>query len=128
MVSYGVNSTVKPIMRIKALETRSGLSRDTVRFYERQGLITPPHRLDNGYRDYDEHTLAELKFIAAGREVGFTLAEIRTAIPHLKASPVHCPALLDSLHRRRQAIVEQMEQQRQQLLRLDQLILRFSAA
>ena len=35
---------------------------DTLRFYERSGLITPPRRLANGYRDYDEHTLAELKF------------------------------------------------------------------
>lgn len=115
-------------MQIKMLEARSGLPRDTLRFYERGGLVTAPRRLPNGYRDYDEHTLAELKFIAAAREVGFTLAEIKTAIPHLKAPPQRCLALLEGLRGRRQAVVEQMTLQRQQLRRLDQLIRRFSGA
>ena len=115
-------------MQIKMLEARSGLPRDTLRFYERSGLVTPPRRLANGYRDYDEHTLAELKFIAAAREVGFTLAEIKTAIPHLNLPPQRCRALLEGLRGRRQAVVEQMALQRQHLRRLDQLIRRFSGA
>ena len=114
-------------MRIKQLEARSGLSRDTLRFYERSGLITPPHRLANGYRDYDEHTIVELKFIAAAREVGFTLAETKTAIPHLKAPPKRCRALLEGLRGRRQALVAQMALHRRQLQRLDQLIQRFGS-
>lgn len=115
-------------MQIKGLEARSGLPRDTLRFYERSGLITPPRRLSNGYRDYDEHTLAELKFIAAAREVGFTLAEIKTAIPHLKAPPARCQALLEGLRGRRQAVLEQLASHRKQLRRLDQLIQRFGGA
>jgi DNA-binding transcriptional MerR regulator len=99
-------------MQIKLLEARSGLSRDTLRFYERSGLITPPRRLPNGYRDYDEHALAEIK----------------TAIPHLKAPPKRCRALLDGLRGRRMAVVEQIALQRQQLRRLDQLIRRFGGA
>jgi DNA-binding transcriptional MerR regulator len=112
-------------MQIKRLEARSGLTRDTLRFYERRGLITPPRRLPNGYRDYDEHTLAELKFIAAAREVGFTLAEIKTAVPHLKAPPKKCRELLEGLQRRRLAVGEQLALHRKQLRRLDQLIQRF---
>ena len=115
-------------MQIKLLEARSGLPRDTLRFYERSGLITPPRRLAHGYREYDEHTLAELKFIAAARDVGFTLADIKTAIPHLKAPPKRCRALLDGLRGRRRAVVEQIALHRQQLRRLDQLILRFGGA
>jgi DNA-binding transcriptional MerR regulator len=115
-------------MQIKSLEARSGLPRDTLRFYERSGLITPPRRLTNGYRDYDVHALAELKFIGAAREVGFTLAEIKTAIPHLKAPPKKCRALLEGLRGRRQAVIEQLALQRKQLRRLDQLIQRFSDA
>ncbi len=115
-------------MQIKLLETRSGLPRDTLRFYERTGLITAPRRLANGYRDYDEHTLAELRFIVTAREVGFTLAEIKTAIPHLKAPPKRCRALLDGLRQRRLAVTEQMALQRRQLKRLDQLIERFGGA
>jgi len=114
-------------MQIKSLEVRSGLSRDTLRFYERSGLVTPPRRMPNGYREYDEYTLAELKFIAAAREVGFTLAEIKTAIPHLKAPPKQCHALLEGLRGRRKAVIEQLAAHRSQLRRLDQLIQRFSA-
>jgi DNA-binding transcriptional MerR regulator len=115
-------------MQIKWLEAHSGLPRDTLRFYERTGLITPPRRLPNGYRDYDEHTLAELKFIAAARDVGFTLAEIKTAIPHLKAPPKQCRALLEGLRGRRQNVMKQLAMHRRQLRRLDQLIQRFSGA
>jgi DNA-binding transcriptional MerR regulator len=115
-------------MRIKQLEMRSGLTRDTLRFYERGGLVTPPRRSPNGYRDYDEHTLAELKFIAAAREVGFTLAEIKTAIPHLKAPPRECQALLEGLRARRQAVQEELDLHHRQLRRLDELIRRFGGA
>ena len=113
-------------MQIKTLEARSGLPRDTLRFYERSGLITQPRRLQNGYREYDEHTLAELKFISAAREVGFTLAEIKRAIPHLKAPADQCLDLLEGLLGRRQAVIEQIALSRRQLRRLDQLIKRFS--
>lgn len=113
-------------MQIKSLEARSGLTRDTLRFYERTGLITPPHRLPNGYREYDEHTLAELKFISAAREVGFTLNEIKTAIPHLKAPPSQCRELIEGLIRRRLTVIDELTLKRKQLQRLDQLIQRFS--
>jgi DNA-binding transcriptional MerR regulator len=115
-------------MRVKQLEARSGLTRDTLRFYERAGLVTPPRRSPNGYRDYDEHTLAELKFIAAAREVGFTLAEIKPAIAHLKAPPRQCRALLEGLRARRQAVQEQLGLHRKQLRRLDELIRQFGGA
>lgn len=95
-------------MQIKRLETRSGLPRETLRFYERSGLITTPRRLANGYRDCDEHTLAEIRFIVAAREVGFTPAGIKTAIPHLKAPPKQCRALLEGLRQRREAVVQQV--------------------
>ncbi len=111
-------------MLVKTVEQRSGLSRDTLRFYERYGLITPPARTQNGYRRYDEHTLVELRFIEAAREIGFTLAQIKEAIPKLKAPPAQCTALLDSLRQRRAEIEEQMAQEERQLQRIDQLLQR----
>jgi len=115
-------------MQIKELEERTGLSRDTVRFYERSGLITPPRRLHNGYRHYDELTLAELKFIAVARDVGFTLTEIKTAIPHLKVPPEKCQELVEKLHERQKAVREQIALHRRQLRRLDELVERFQGA
>lgn len=112
-------------MRIKELEQKSGLSRDTLRFYEKQGLISPPKRLANGYRDYDTHALTELHFIRTARSVGFTLEEIRPAIAKLRHPPEHCADLLAALQHRHQLIRAQISQQQQQLQRLAQLMVRF---
>lgn len=48
----------------------------TVRFYERRGLLPEPARAPNGYRVYDDTTLARLRFIRAAQTAGLTLAEI----------------------------------------------------
>ena len=112
-------------MRIKTLEQRSGFTRDTVRFYERNGLISTPRRQANSYRNYDEHTLAELRFIQAARELGFSLNEIKVAIPSLRETPRRCEALLQGLHARRRAIRDEITQRQHQLQRLDALITRF---
>ena len=53
-----------------------GLGAETVRFYERQGLIPPPARSPAGYRLYDADAIARLRFIGRAKTLGFTLAEI----------------------------------------------------
>jgi len=64
-------------MNIKELTETVGLSRDTIRFYEREGLISPPSRRANGYRDYDDKTVDQLNMITMAKELGFTLKEIK---------------------------------------------------
>lgn len=58
-------------MRISELERLSGLSRDTIRYYERIGLLASPPRSGNGYRSYDAHTADILKFIELAQQIGF---------------------------------------------------------
>ena len=50
---------------------------ETVRFYERQGLLEEPDRRASGYRQYDEGVVRRLQFIRRAKELGFTLKEIR---------------------------------------------------
>lgn len=66
-------------MRIGELAKATGLSRDTIRFYERQGLIEsqPGQSETNNYRDYPEHLVDILGFLAAAREAGMTVADLR---------------------------------------------------
>jgi MerR family copper efflux transcriptional regulator len=64
------------LMKIGELATLSGLSVDTIRFYEKQGLIPSPQRTDSNYRMYDEDTPRRLIFIRKARDLGFTLQEI----------------------------------------------------
>ena len=63
-------------MTIKELEERSGLERATIRFYEKEGLLSPK-RLDNGYRDYSEAELELLLRIRLLRDIHLPLDEIR---------------------------------------------------
>ncbi|KFN47068.1 hypothetical protein N787_01845 [Arenimonas metalli CF5-1] len=50
---------------------------ETIRYYERIGLLPGPVRTGNGYRVYGHHDVARLRFITRGRELGFSLSEIR---------------------------------------------------
>ena len=63
-------------MTIGRLAELSGVNVDTVRYYERQGLIPQPPRSSAGYREYGEADLERLRFIRRSKELGFTLAEI----------------------------------------------------
>ncbi len=62
-------------MKIQQVAEKTGLTSKTIRFYEQKGLITPPHRADNGYRDYSKQHVSELQMIRRARLVGFTLDE-----------------------------------------------------
>lgn len=66
-------------MRIGRLAESTGLSRDTIRYYERQGLIesSPGASRTNSYRDYGEDLVGTLGFIADAREAGFSIADLK---------------------------------------------------
>ena len=62
---------------IGKLAARAGVSIDTVRYYERSGLLTPHARLASGYRRYGELQVSRLRFIKRAQELGFSLKDIR---------------------------------------------------
>jgi len=64
-------------MRIGQLAEAMGLDTQTIRFYERQGLLEPPCRQNNGYRIYTERHAKRLAFIRRCRILDLSLAEIR---------------------------------------------------
>src|SRR5436190_1100574 len=59
---------------------------ETIRFYEREGLLPEPPRSSSGYRAFPEQTVRHLRFIRRAQELGFSLAEIREILA-LKADP-----------------------------------------
>lgn len=63
-------------MTIGRLAGRAGVGIDTIRYYERNGLLPPAERRPSGYREYREEDLARLRFIRRAKELGFSLAEI----------------------------------------------------
>jgi Zn(II)-responsive transcriptional regulator len=67
MSEYGIGQLAK----------RARVSIDTVRFYERNGLLAPARRLRSGYRRYGESQLKQLRFVRRAKALGFSLAAIR---------------------------------------------------
>ncbi len=64
-------------MKIGELAHRADVNIDTVRYYERQGLLPAPQRLVSGYRNYEQPDVARLRFVRRAKALGFTLVEIR---------------------------------------------------
>lgn len=64
-------------MKIGEFARRVGIPIDTVRYYERNGLLPPPARRASGYRDYHDSDIARLNFVLRAKALGFTLIEIR---------------------------------------------------
>lgn len=77
-------------MRIGELSRAAKLPTQTIRFYERKGLLPPPRRGTNGYRMYDGSVSARLEFIRSARAAGLTLAEIGSIIDLREEGDVPC--------------------------------------
>ena len=80
-------------MNISDIAQRTGLTAKTIRFYEEKGIISPPDRAENGYRQYHQLHVDELHLIRRSRLVGFTLDESRELLafsrdPHRRSADV----------------------------------------
>ena len=73
-------------LTIGQVAKRAGVGVETVRFYEREGLLEEPQRRPSGYRQFDEGIVARLRFIRRAKELGFTLKEIKELLS-LKLDP-----------------------------------------
>ncbi|GAB3384975.1 Cd(II)/Pb(II)-responsive transcriptional regulator [Massilia varians] len=85
-------------MKIGELADRSGCLVETIRYYERIGLLAPPERSANNYRAYNELHAERLLFIRHCRALDMTLDEIRTLLDFREAPGKNCEsvnALLD---------------------------------
>jgi DNA-binding transcriptional MerR regulator len=65
------------MLTIGKLAALAEISTDTLRYYEREGLIEPADRTGSGYRLYDEDSARRVRFIKQAQHCGFTLTEIR---------------------------------------------------
>jgi MerR family mercuric resistance operon transcriptional regulator len=59
---------------------QSGVTIETIRYYEREGIVPPPDRSASGRRLYDTAGIARLRFVKRCRDLGFPIAEIRTLL------------------------------------------------
>ena len=100
------------------LAERAGVNRETLRYYERRGLLEPVRRTAAGYRVYDEESASRLLFIKRAQGFGFTLEEIHNLLEMEPENPRSCNRvmkMLDSKLEELAARIRKMEHFHQQL-------------
>ena len=70
-------------MNIGELAKMTDVSTDTLRYYEKEGLLNAPLRKENGYRAYTKDHVERIRFIRGAQALGFSLTEIKKIIPQL---------------------------------------------
>lgn len=79
-------------MRTSELAGRVGVNAETLRYYERRGLLAAPPRTPGGYREYPVATVGLLRFIKRAQELGFTLDEVDELLHLDSGGPESCDA------------------------------------
>jgi DNA-binding transcriptional MerR regulator len=108
-------------MRIGELARQTGASTKTIRYYEDIGLLPPPEREPNGYRDYDESALERLRFIRDAQATGLTLTEIASILDLRGKGVATCHHVLNLLERHLEDLdrhIAKLKKTRKQLVAL----------
>jgi len=77
-------------MKISNAAAASGCHLETIRYYERINLMPSPGRTAGGYREYSEADVDRLRFISRGRDLGFSLEEIRSLLRLAQDPDISC--------------------------------------
>ena len=105
---------------IGELAERAGVNRETLRYYERRGLLKPARRTASGYRVYDRESAARLLFIKRAQAFGFSLEEIRDLLGMKPENPRSCNRVMNMLDGKIEESTErirEMQRFRRQLTR-----------
>ena len=105
-------------MTIGRLAHRTGVSVDTLRFYERKGLIVRPRRMLSGYRNYSDDAVDRLRFVKDAKGLGFSLREIQELLLLGVKSTRECGPIT----RKAEAKLSQMTEEIARLQRLRRML------
>ena len=114
--------TMKPLT-IGQVARQAGVGVETVRFYERQGLLEEPSRRESGYRQYPGDVVARLRFIKRAKELGFSLKEVKELLA-LRVNPAITCA---EVKRQAEAKIADIEGKIASLLRMKKVLVRLTA-
>ncbi|WP_374601995.1 helix-turn-helix domain-containing protein [Arenimonas sp.] len=103
-------------MKIGEAAAVSGCHLETIRYYERIGLLPRPSRTGSGYRAYSAEDVARIRFISRGRELGFSLDEIRSLLRLTEDPELSCEQV-DSLARHHLAEIQARQKELRRIAR-----------
>jgi MerR family mercuric resistance operon transcriptional regulator len=111
-------------LSIGQVARRAGVGIDTIRFYEREGILERPPRRVSGYRQYSEEVVRRIRFIQRAKLLGFSLKEITELLALRVGGPTSCEqvkeATLTKLDQVERKLVE-LERMRRALLQVASL-------
>ena len=111
------------ILSIGQVARRAGVGVETVRFYEREGLLEEPPRRASGYRQYSEQAVTRLHFIKRAQKLGFSLKEITELLLLRVDAQTSC----DEVKQRTEAKLAEVERKLIELQRMRQALLQVAA-
>lgn len=115
-------------MRIQEFSQQTGLPAKTIRYYESIGILRPPQRLPNGYRQYNEQDLERARFVAGARSLELSLDEILELLAMQDHREAPCRTMLNQIKHKADQIAERivlLQQMEQDLRKLYKLGLTF---
>lgn len=114
---------MKPL-NIGEVARLSGVGIETIRFYEREGLIPEPPRKESGYRQYPEETVARIRFIRRAKELGFSLKEIKELLS-LRIDPA---TTCEDIRRRAEVKIANIEEKIRALQKMKKALVKLAVA
>jgi MerR family mercuric resistance operon transcriptional regulator len=123
-VRYPVNAGLsRRALTIGKLAEATGVNLETVRYYERIGIMPRPARTPGGHRSYEPEHIKWLNFIRRGRELGFTLKEVRELLRLVDARRYTCAQIKKIALRH----IADIRQKRADLPRLERMLAEMAA-
>ena len=111
-------------MRIGEIARATGTSTETVRFYERTGLLLKPKRTRSSYREYSQDAVLRLRFIVHAKGLGFSLAEIKDLLALRVTANKSCADVRDRARRK----IGEIDERIAALARVKQALERLAAS
>ena len=110
------------MLTISKLAALAGTTPNTLRYYEREGLIPPAAKGDNGYRLYAQDAARRVYFIRQAQQCGFTLAEIRELLSIPRQASAGCSDVRTFAIEKKLALEAKIKLMKAMSAELDQLI------
>ena len=109
-------------MTINEVASKMKLSQDTLRYYEKDGLISPIARNENGYRNYQEHDIRRIEFIKCMRDAGISIFTLKRYIQLFELGDETKEERKELLIKEKEKLKQQIEAMNKALDRLDKKI------
>ncbi len=90
------------------LAKMAGVNIETIRYYEKQGILPEPDRSPSGYRQYDEETVNRIRFVKRAQKLGFSLSEIKQLLKLSNGQITDCDEVKDIALKKLEAIREKI--------------------